>query len=173
MVRYFIDTEFCERGHGKPIDLISIGIVAEDGREYYAVNASFKTRHANPWVKANVLPKLPKRNVSQLDGPRLQNEAMLWKPYDLIAQQIVRFIDDDNAPEFWGWCCDFDYVVVSQLIGFNRWPSAWPYYFRDLQQVIDEGRRDISEVERTGNHTAIEDAREMKRIWEYLAEANP
>ena len=35
-MRYFYDTEFLE--DGETIDLISIGIVAEDGREYYAVN---------------------------------------------------------------------------------------------------------------------------------------
>lgn len=49
-MKYFIDTEFLEGtqdktifgikyGQTKPtIDLISIGIVAEDGREYYAVS---------------------------------------------------------------------------------------------------------------------------------------
>ena len=33
-MKYFYDTEFLEDGH--TFDLISIGIVAEDGREYYA-----------------------------------------------------------------------------------------------------------------------------------------
>lgn len=48
MSRYFIDTEFIE-GFYKPlfgkrrhfIDLISIGIVCEDGREYYAISKDF------------------------------------------------------------------------------------------------------------------------------------
>lgn len=31
-MRYFYDTEFIEDGH--TIELISIGVVAEDGREY-------------------------------------------------------------------------------------------------------------------------------------------
>lgn len=35
-MRYFFDTEFHE--DGQTIDLISIGIVAEDGREFYAVS---------------------------------------------------------------------------------------------------------------------------------------
>lgn len=35
-MKYFFDTEFHE--DGRTIDLISIGIVAEDGREYYAIN---------------------------------------------------------------------------------------------------------------------------------------
>ena len=64
-MNYYIDTEFLEGtqepkwlmlksrlGHwmiGKPkptIDLISIGIVAEDGREYYAISKDFNLKEA-------------------------------------------------------------------------------------------------------------------------------
>ena len=61
-MKYFIDTEFLEGiqdktifgikcGKTKPtIDLISIGIVAEDGREYYAVSKDFNLKEAwNRW----------------------------------------------------------------------------------------------------------------------------
>ena len=58
MAKYFIDTEFLEGkqdktmlgikyGETKPtIDLISIGIVAEDGREYYAISKDFNLKEA-------------------------------------------------------------------------------------------------------------------------------
>ena len=49
-MKYFLDTEFIEGFHkplfGKKrhfIDLISIGIVCEDGREYYAVSNEFNS----------------------------------------------------------------------------------------------------------------------------------
>ena len=170
-MRYFIDTEFNERGPSKPIELISIGIVAEDGREYYAINASFNRRHATPWVKDNVLTKLPDRFVSFYDSPRIRDGALRWKPYATVGAEVSRFIGHDPNPVFWGWCSGYDYVVLSQLIGFHRWPDGWPHYIRDIQQVIDESGRDVSEVESANSaHTAIEDAREIKRIWEYLAE---
>ena len=38
-MRYFYDTEFID--NGRIIDLISIGVVAEDGREFYAVSTEF------------------------------------------------------------------------------------------------------------------------------------
>jgi hypothetical protein len=44
-LRYFYDTEFIE--NGKTIDLISIGVVREDGRSYYAVSTEFKARKAS------------------------------------------------------------------------------------------------------------------------------
>lgn len=52
-MKYFLDTEFIEGkqkvlfGSSKPtIDLISIGIKCEDGREYYAVSNEFNTKEA-------------------------------------------------------------------------------------------------------------------------------
>lgn len=52
-MKYFLDTEFIE--DGKTIDLISIGIAAEDGREYYAVSSEFNPSKASEWVWKNVL----------------------------------------------------------------------------------------------------------------------
>lgn len=43
-MRYFYDTEFIEDGH--TIDLISIGVVAEDGRSYYAISKAFNPKKA-------------------------------------------------------------------------------------------------------------------------------
>ena len=56
-MRFFYDSEFIE--DGTTIELISIGVVAEDGREFYAVSTEFDPARAGDWVRANVLPKLP------------------------------------------------------------------------------------------------------------------
>src|SRR5262249_42772503 len=56
-VRYFYDTEFID--NGRTIELISIGVAAEDGREYYAISTEFNPERAGSWVRRNVLPKLP------------------------------------------------------------------------------------------------------------------
>ena len=58
-MKYFFDTEFIE--DGKTIDLISIGIVAEDGRELYLLNYDCDHSMASDWVKANVLNYLPEK----------------------------------------------------------------------------------------------------------------
>ena len=56
-MRYFYDTEFID--DGCTIDLISIGVATEDGREYYAVSTEFDPERAGSWVRTHVLPKLP------------------------------------------------------------------------------------------------------------------
>lgn len=57
-MKYFYDTEFLD--NGTTVDLISIGIVAEDGREYYAVNLDMPTVKIrdSEWLMENVMPQL-------------------------------------------------------------------------------------------------------------------
>ena len=56
-MKYFIDTEFKEKPN--TIDLISIGIVSEDGNEYYAICRDFlpklKQIWKDEWIRTNVL----------------------------------------------------------------------------------------------------------------------
>ena len=61
-MKYFYDTEFID--DGRTIELISIGVAAEDGREYYAISTEFNPERAGRWVRAHVLPKLPPPVVS-------------------------------------------------------------------------------------------------------------
>ena len=52
-MRFFYDSEFIE--DGRTIELISIGVVAEDGREYYAVSSEFDPSRAGDWVRGNAV----------------------------------------------------------------------------------------------------------------------
>jgi hypothetical protein len=52
-MKYFLDTEFIEQPC--TIQLISIGLVAEDGREFYAISNEFDVNLASPWVMENVI----------------------------------------------------------------------------------------------------------------------
>ena len=45
-MRFFYDCEFIE--DGTTIDLVSIGVVGEDGREFYAVSTEFDPERAGP-----------------------------------------------------------------------------------------------------------------------------
>lgn len=64
-MKYFYDTEFIDDGH--IIELISIGIVADDGREYYAVNQDVSQDRIlqSTWLRDNVWPSLPTRALTQ------------------------------------------------------------------------------------------------------------
>lgn len=178
MTRYFFDTEFIE--DGKTIDLISIGIVAEDGREFYAINDSCKFDKASDWVKENVLSALPPRPAAGT----LWEDAQGYLPKVMLAGQMGRFLgcelqipsakwaleSGSSEPEFWAYYSSYDWVVFCQLFGtMMDLPKGFPMYCRDLKQEADRLGVDLSEmVPQEDEHHALADARWNKRAWEYL-----
>ncbi|HEY9294846.1 MAG TPA: hypothetical protein VIQ31_00480, partial [Phormidium sp.] len=93
-MRYFLDTEFIETDETpKTIHLISIGIVDENDREYYAINADCDFSKASDWVKQNVINQLPPRNPVPTEvSPRLWEESKAWKPREEIAREVAEFL---------------------------------------------------------------------------------
>jgi len=155
-MRFFYDTEFVERGPAFPLQLISIGIVAEDGREYFAANADFDPAVATPWLQEHVLPLLPPRG-----------EACWKQPAD-IAREIVDFVGSE-PPEWWADYGAYDHVVLCQLFGdMDGLPSDWPMFTRDLRQWWTAlGRPDLP-PQPPGKHDALADARWLLRRWRFL-----
>lgn len=157
-MRYFLDTEFDE--DGRTIELISIGIVREDYAWLYAVSNEFDPHHCNDWVREHVLPNL----WSGITG--------LQKPCSraLIAAQIRAFVGDDPTPVFWGYCADYDWVVLCQLFGpMIGKPASYPFYCRDLKQIADEvGINLEAEVTQTNQHNALSDADWNRRAYLWL-----
>lgn len=157
-MKYFLDTEFNETGGEKrpTIDLISIGIVSETGRDYYAESSEFDAKACNPWVQENVLPKL-------------RGEG---KPRQIIMQEIIQFIGDDK-PEFWAYYADYDWVVFCWLFGpMVGLPENFPKLCMDLQQWwIQLGRPDVKPPDPPGEHDALIDAYWNKDLWNALNNA--
>jgi hypothetical protein len=166
-MKYFYDCEFIE--DGKTIDLISIGIVAEDGRELYLQNAEAKLSKASDWVVDNVFPSL-----RGLTGTREHPVLRLseWDTRHQIAEKLRGFIPATTLPEFWGYYSAYDHVALCQLFGtMMDLPRGWPMYTRDLRQWADS--HGITEdldttIPAEGEHHALADARWNKKAWEYL-----
>lgn len=152
-MRYWFDTEFIE--DGKTIDLLSIGMVCEDGRELYLENSDADWSKASDWVHENVLPKLA--------GPR---EPGTWLPRKHIAEDILNFIGDDK-PEFWAYYADYDWVVFCQLFGrMIDLPEGWPKFCMDLKQLIkSKGDPKVMKMSDDAAHNALSDALWCKIIW--------
>ncbi len=126
-MRYFYDTEFIDDGH--TIELISIGVVAEDGREYYAISTEFDPDRAGRWVRKNVLPKLP------------SPASPLWRSRRQIRSELEDYfgVDGDESIELWAWLGAYDHVVLCQLWGpMTDLPPAMPRFTRELRQFWEE-----------------------------------
>lgn len=153
-MRFWFDTEFIE--DGTTIDLISIGIVSEDGREFYAINSECDYGKASDWVRENVLVQL-----------KAHTETYLTRAE--IRDAVLAFVGTDK-PEIWAYYADYDWVVLCQLFGtMMDLPKGWPMYCRDVKQLCDElGNVKLPEQGK-GEHHALADARWTKQAWEFLS----
>lgn len=177
-MRYFYDCEFLE--DGKTIDLISIGIVAEDGREYYAVNrdAPWKRIKKHEWLMANVVPHLP-----QPHGDWRNHMPKRWlidfhnpavKGRDTIADQVERFLLGDDLQrytdlELWADYGAYDHVALCQLFGpMIALPPGVPMFTHDLQQELRRRGNPTVPEQPAGLHNALDDARHLKACFDAL-----
>lgn len=175
-MKYFYDTEFIE--DGRTIELISIGIVCEDGREFYAQNLECDFSRASDWVKENVFPSLTNFDAETLK-PIINAEAEGgygdWYNRASIAcvlrDQLVR-ASENGKPEFWGYYSAYDHVALCQLFGkMIDLPKGWPMYTRDIKQWCDSlGNPDLGVIPTEGHHNALNDARWTMRAYEFLSE---
>jgi hypothetical protein len=156
--RYFYDCEFIE--DGRVIDLVSIGVVDEHGREFYAVSTEFDPTHALPWVRKHVLDRLPSPgDPSWRSRARIRDE--LWE----FLMEPIRDRPDEKI-ELWAWFAAYDHVVLAQLWGpMPALPREVPRFTKDLRQLWDDkGRPKLPEAE-ADRHDALVDARHNLARW--------
>lgn len=174
-MKFWYDTEFLD--NGRTIDLISIGIVAEDGREYYAVNrdAPWRKVRKHPWLMANVVPHLPKPsgdwNLHMPTSWLFNYRDHRVKGASAIGTEVRAFLLSTKDPvELWGYYSAYDHVVLAQLWGpMSVLPKGIPMWTNDIQQVAHELGLDACLPAQTGNaHNALDDARWVRDAWVYL-----
>lgn len=177
-MRYFYDTEFLE--DGSTIDLISIGIVSEDGREYCAVNSDMPLDRIvkHDWLVHNVLPHLPLTNRSKLDSwiahPTIYSKPDLdlvnldrrntaVKPHWVIANEVREFLqptENWRDTELWAYYGAYDHVALCQLWGkMIDLPKGIPMFTHELMQLWEQAGRPEQPEQTDAVHNALEDAR--------------
>jgi inhibitor of KinA sporulation pathway (predicted exonuclease) len=169
-MKYFFDTEFIEDGH--TIDLISIGMVCDDGRELYMVSSEFDESKADDWVRKHVLNHIPR------DIRRYTRREIAAAVNAFTLEPLVRYFAQAPAknkkamrPQMWAYFADYDWVVLCQLYGrMKDLPDHLPQYCRDLKQFADDLGNPQLPNQKGTNHHALDDARWAKEAWDYLHE---
>ncbi len=190
-MRYWMDSEFIE--DGKTIDLISIGIVAEDGRELYAQSVEFNPYNASSWVKENIFPYLTLcpyidthgdssiyaqlnehdlgQYVHEMERHEIKKNACSWRTREQIKAEILAFMDIEKygRPELWGYYSAYDHVAFCQLFGtMMDLPEGYPMLTYDLRQWLDwHGMQDVRQPDDSA-HNALEDARWVAETYKRL-----
>jgi hypothetical protein len=167
------DLEFLE--DGRTIELISIGMVCEDGREYYAVNRDMPVRRIrkHKWLMENVVPSLPKGHGDQrIHMPKrwlFHYADHRVKPRKVIADEVAEFIRGAGPDvQLWANYGAYDHVALAQLWGpMTALPREIPRFTKDLRQLWDDRGRPVL-PEMSGRHDALVDARHNLARWRVL-----
>ena len=186
-MKYFLDTEFIEGFH-KPlfgkrrhfIDLISIGIVSEDGRGLYFISSEYNYKDADPWVQKNVIIPAYTREISgdarnQIDASNFHK--VVGEPVSKIAKEILKWIGNDLNIQFYGYYADYDWVLFCSMFGrMIDLPKGFPMYCRDIKQMMDELGVDSSHPDcpiQRDTHIAIHDAEWNRQAYNWLQTLSP
>jgi len=191
-MNFFLDTEFHE--DGKTIDLISIALVGEDGRAFYALNKECDLRRAmkHDWVRENVLLPIYKEHVhgdrrNYLPFTR-STMRMIFDDFGMsrntIKTKLLSLMDfevgdgsiaaPDEKPVIWAYFADYDWVAFCQLFGrMVDLPKGMPFFCMDLKQrMVERGlngdwKRQVC-PDPEGEHNALIDARWNAKLYEAI-----
>ena len=155
-MRFFFDTEFIE--DGLTIDLVSIGVVDETGREFYAVSTEFDPATAGAWVRKHVLAKLP------------PPADRAWRDRATIRDELLAFLlEPGGSIELWAWYAAYDHVALAQLWGgMPALPRPIPRFTRELRQRWDDVGRPPLPAVPSDAHDALADARHNLARWRVM-----
>lgn len=178
-MKYFLDTEFHEYmkpvkflgitiGKIPTIELISIGIKAENGKEFYAINKEFNIKNAikNEWLRDNVLSFLPNRKSKYQDQKVYEKTTRQLSMRD-IRKEILEFVkasseNEDDKPEFYGYYGSYDWVVFCWIFGrMIDLPNGFPMYIRDLKQELDVIATNKATLDKTSFEVALKELKEL------------
>jgi hypothetical protein len=190
-MKYFLDTEFIEgfrRVNDKPmhfIELISIGIVCEDGRELYLINDDFNSTYANDFVKEHVLSPMfeehgigkwsPNDSIHDFLRMVQQLKEKHGKNMYYIRKKIHDFVGtEDKDVSFYGYYSDYDWVVFCSIFGtMMDLPKNFPMFCMDLKQMMQE--RGLNKEwkqqccpDPVGEHNALVDAKWNLKLHEAI-----
>ena len=153
-MRVYLDTEFTQ--FTQP-NLISIGLVADDGREFYAVMKRFPFQQCSAFVREVVLPIIEHWPSTTLDRRELQQSLRQWlnksaEPLEIVcdfatdAELLIELIDAET-----------DHALRTFNIA-----SVTVFSAMQCEQITDAVDNYFTEPRQWPRHHALEDARALR-----------
>lgn len=192
-MKIFFDTEFT--GLHKDTTLISIGLISEDGRTFYAELNDYDKTQVDEWLQANVIDNLilgeskegeqeyyaATRSHDNPVGNDLYNNFSVTLRGNIseVKDALKVWFEQFDKIEIWSDCLAYDWVLFNNIFGhaFNI-PNNVNYIPLDICTLfkIKGIDPDISREEFIGNsiegdkHNALYDAKVIKSCYEKLME---
>lgn len=193
--KLFFDMEFT--GLHKNTTPISIGIIADGGRTFYAEFNDYDESQVDDWLKDNVINKLlmspPAEGedeyyvASNPVNPNIRFPKDLYSYYSVqlrgnasqIRKELERWLKQFESVVMWSDCLAYDWVLFCELFGGAMKIPGNVYYipfdictFFKLAAINPDINREAYVFGRhhnaTGKHNALWDAKVIKMCYEKI-----
>lgn len=125
-MKIFLDTEFT--GLHQNTSLLSIGIVDEDGRNFYAEVSDYDYTQMSEWLLENVMSHMM-YEIDHFTATRFSdNKDMtksMYSSYDVymkgpileIRQRLEQWLKQYDTVEIWSDCLAYDWILFNNIFG--------------------------------------------------------
>lgn len=183
-MKVFFDTEFT--GLHKNTTLISIGLVSEDGKMFYAEFTDYDKTQVDEWIQKNVIDNLWANKIIQYGHTNHQKDLEIAVgDTKLIRIVLTNWLSQFETVEWISDVCHYDFVLLIDLLcghalnmPYSKWNSAChdinqdiaEYYDINEIEAFDKSREDIIKgLEIDGiKHNSLYDAKVIKDIYEFV-----
>ena len=183
-LKIFFDTEFT--GLHKNTTLISIGLISEDGRAFYAELTDYDEKQCDDWIEKNVLDHLYTRYPRNVEeAPYIPNLHVGTK--NEIAKALHIWFKQFDMVELVSDVCHYDMVLLIDMFGhaFNLPSNVGAicydinqdiarYYGISQSEAFDKSREKILYSKYKENsidgdkHNALYDAKVIRELYQIL-----
>jgi hypothetical protein len=173
MTKIFFDTEFT--GLHQKTTLISIGLVSECGKSFYAEFTDYDKSQVDEWLQKNVIDNLilqkdPEGHWGPYDGMSVKGDL------ELIQTKLRDWLNQFEKVEIWSDCLSYDWVLFCQIFGHAFSIPGNVYYipfdictlFKAKGIDPDISREEYSEMKDGKKHNALWDALVIQKCFDKL-----
>lgn len=180
-MKVFFDTEFT--GLHQNTTLISIGLISEDGKTFYAESRDYDKSQVDDWIQENVINNLTLTKKMERLIEKDENFAewhdgscVCFAYSPAIKNQLEIWLKQFDKVEIWSDCLSYDWMLFCQLFGHAMNVPEHVYYIPfDLCTLFkvkgvdpDISREAYAELEDASNrkHNALHDAMMIKKCYD-------
>lgn len=192
---------YCDIKHlgiDQECSMISLSVVTDDGREFYAEFNDYNNQAITPYIQKNVINELLMRDLLTT-GPSLGNKSLpAWgsvdkkeRNYEHLSRTLVKGNTEQVLSSLQAWLSMYDkvyFVMDNNAIGWalfnkayiemNRLPENISHSVIDIgSMIVSKGREYVYELDRKnligGEHelnTALGKANQIKDCYKNLLE---
>lgn len=166
-IKLFFDMEFT--GLHRKTTPISIGIISEYGRTFYAEFSYYDTSQVDDWIKENVISNLRFGGTMSIPKIDLEHHAMCGNMTQ-VTESLIEWLEQFESIEMWSDCLAYDWVLFCGLFGGAlNIPKSIYYIPFDLSTAFkmkcidpDVNREEYSEIKEGAKHNALHDAKVIR-----------